>query len=91
MLRQQRILDAGYGWLIFIGMVIICVMAAFGLAYSIYPDIVIGKLTIQETAASHASLKFVFYGVVVAVPMILIYTIFIYKIFHGKANPLNYE
>ena len=38
---HERILDAGYGWLVFASMLVICVMAALGLAYSIYPDIVI--------------------------------------------------
>ncbi len=91
LLRQNRILDAGYGWLIFAGMIIICIMSSIGLAYSIYPDIVIGKLNIWETSAATNSLKFAFYGIVVAVPMIFIYTIFIYKIFYGKANSLNYD
>jgi len=88
---HDRILAAGYGWLVFASMLVICVMLALGLAYSIYPDIVIDKLSIHETAASTPSLKFAFVGVVVAVPMIFIYTIFIYRIFYGKANSLSYE
>jgi len=88
---HERILDAGYGWLVFASMLVICVMLALGLAYSIYPDIVIDKLSIQETAASTSSLKFAFVGVVIAVPMIFIYTIFIYRIFYGKASSLSYE
>lgn len=90
-LGQKRIMEAGYGWIVFICMIVICIMAALGLAYSIYPDIVINKLTILETASSTASLKFTFVGVVIAVPMIIIYTIFIYKIFSGKATKLSYE
>ena len=79
------------GWMIFAGMVVICIMAALGLAYSIYPDIVIDRLTIAETVASTASLKFVFVGVVIVVPLIFCYTIFIYRIFWGKARDLSYE
>lgn len=79
------------GWMVFAGMVVICIMAALGLAYSIYPDIVIDRLTIAETVASTASLKFVFVGVVIVVPLIFCYTIFIYRIFWGKARDLSYE
>jgi cytochrome d ubiquinol oxidase subunit II len=90
-LRHNRIMDAGYGWIVFVSMIVICVMCALGLAYSIYPDIVINKLTIWETAASTDSLIFTFVGVVITVPMIFAYTIFIYRIFSGKAKSLSYE
>lgn len=90
-LRQQRILNAGYGWIVFVCMVVICIMLALGLAYSIYPHIVLDKLTIWNTSASPDSLRFAFYGIVIAVPMILAYTVFIYKVFYGKASALNYE
>lgn len=90
-LRNDRVMNAGYGGLVFFAMVIICIMSALGLAYSIYPDIIIGKLTIAETAASTASLKFTFVGAVIAVPVIMFYTVFTYKIFSGKATDLSYE
>ncbi|HAT58909.1 MAG TPA: cytochrome BD ubiquinol oxidase subunit II, partial [Gammaproteobacteria bacterium] len=70
---------------------VMCLMMALGLAYSIFPDIVIGKLDIWESAASTASLEFALIGTAIAVPMILIYTAFIYKIFYGKSRPLSYE
>ena len=90
-LSRQQILDAGYGWIVFVCMVVMCLMMALGLAYSIFPAIVIGKMNIWESAASTASLKFALIGTVLAVPMILMYTIFIYKIFYGKSQPLSYE
>ena len=90
-LSRQQILDAGYGWIVFVCMVVMCLMMALGLAYSIFPDIVIGKMNIWESAASTASLKFALIGTILAVPMILMYTIFIYKIFYGKSQPLSYE
>ena len=90
-LSRQQILDAGYGWIVFVCMVAMCLMMALGLAYSIFPDIVSGKMNIWESAASTASLKFALIGTVLAVPMILMYTIFIYKIFYGKSQPLSYE
>jgi len=78
-------------WFLFICPVIICLMAALGLAYSIFPDIIIGQLTIWDAAADSASLQFVLYGVVIALPCIFAYTIFIYRIFSGKANELSYD
>ena len=90
-LRSNRAMNAGYGWIVFISMIVICIMCALGLAYSIYPDIVINRLTIWETAASRDSLLFTLVGVVVTVPMILFYTVYIYRIFSGKAESLSYE
>ena len=90
-LWQRRILDAGFGWLVFVCLIVICLMSALGLAYSIYPDIVINRMTIWDTASSPESLRFTFYGVALTVPMILVYTVFIYRIFSGKATTLSYE
>jgi len=78
-------------WLLFMCPVIICLMAAIGMAYSIFPDIVIGQLTIWEAAAHTASLQFTLYGVVIALPCIIFYTIFVYRVFSGKATHLSYE
>ncbi len=90
-LWHERILNAGFGWLIFVALIVICLMSALGLAYSIFPDIVINKMTIWDTASSTESLRFTFYGVALTVPMILVYTVFIYRIFSGKATRLSYE
>jgi len=90
-LWHESLLEQGFAWLIFAGLVVICLMSALGLAYSIYPDIVINKMTIWDTAASTASLRFTFWGVALTLPMILIYTVFIYRIFSGKATKLSYE
>lgn len=90
-LWHERILKAGFGWLIFVALIVICLMSALGLAYSIFPDIVIDKMTIWETASSTESLRFTAVGIAITLPMILIYTVFIYRIFSGKASKLSYE
>lgn len=90
-LSKEEFLHAGYGWIVFVCMVVICLMMAIGLAYSIFPDIIIGKLTIWESAAATSSLQFALVGTAVSVPTILIYTTFIYRIFYGKSKPLSYE
>jgi cytochrome d ubiquinol oxidase subunit II len=78
-------------WLLFMCPVVICVMAAIGLAYSIFPDIIIGQMTIWDAAAHTNSLQFTFYGVAIALPCIIGYTIFIYRVFSGKATALSYD
>jgi cytochrome d ubiquinol oxidase subunit II len=91
LLSKAEILYRGNGWLIYACLIVICLMATLGLAVSIFPEIVIGQLTIWQAAASTASLKFIFVGTVITLPCILAYTFYIYKIFHGKASALSYE
>lgn len=78
-------------WTVFAGLVLICLLAATGLAYSIFPDIIIGQLSIFDTTVSTKSLLFVLVGVVITLPLILGYTILVYRIFSGKATELNYH
>jgi cytochrome d ubiquinol oxidase subunit II len=42
------------------GTILMCVMAALGLAYSLYPYVVLNQLTIWESAAATSSLMFVY-------------------------------
>jgi len=91
LLRRPDILARGYEWTIFGGLVVLCLMAALGLAYSIYPDIIIGQMTIWDAAAATDSLLFVLYGVVITLPAIIGYTIYVYRVFHGRATGLSYE
>lgn len=87
--RSNETIDS-YPWVPFTGAAIIGVMAAIGLGYSLYPYVVIDELTIWETASATSSLKFVLVGVVITVPAIIGYSIFVYRIFSGKASDLEY-
>jgi cytochrome d ubiquinol oxidase subunit II len=78
-------------WLLFAALALICVLSAAGLAYSIFPDIVIGRMTIWEAASSSKSLLFTFWGAAVTLPMILVYTVYVYRVFQGKSSALTYE
>jgi len=91
MLGRNDLIHDGHGWVVFAGLAIICLMAALGLAYSIYPWIILGQLTIFESASATASLEFALVGVLLTVPMIVAYTLFVYWIFRGKAQGLSYE
>lgn len=90
-LRRPDVAKAGYAWLVMGGTVSICILACIGLAYSIYPYIVLDKLTIWEAASATESLKFVLVGVVITLPTIIAYTLFVYRVFAGKAEKLTYE
>jgi len=89
-LHRRDVALAGYAWIVLGGTVLMCVMAALGLAYSLYPYIVLDRLTIWEAAAAPSSLMFVFVGVAIVLPFTIAYTIFVYRIFHGKATGLTY-
>ena len=81
---------AGYGWVVFASTVLIFVLAFVGLAYSIYPYIVIDRLTVWQAAAAHESLVFIFVGVAITLPAIIVYTVFMYRVFWGRASELSY-
>ena len=89
--NSKQILHNGYGWLAFVALMVVCVLASIGLAYSLFPDIVLGRISIWEAASATESLLFTFWGAIIALPMILGYTIFIYRVFRGKATHLSYE
>ena len=91
LLFDQRALRTGREWLLFGGLILLCILAALGLAYSILPDIIIGQMTIWESASSTKSLLFTFWGTAIVLPAIICYTFFVYRIFSGKATALSYE
>jgi hypothetical protein len=84
------VVAAGYGWVVFASTVLIFMLAFLGLAYSIYPYIVIERLTVWEAASAHESLVVIFVGVAITLPAIVAYTIFMYRVFWGKAVVLSY-
>jgi cytochrome d ubiquinol oxidase subunit II len=88
---HPNVVKAGYGWVVFVATVLIFVLAFFGLSYSIYPDIVIGRMTVWEAAIATESLTVIFVGVAITLPVIVAYTIFMYRVFWGKARALSYN
>jgi len=89
-LSRPRIVEAGYGWIVFAAMVLICVLATIGLAYSLYPYIVIDRITVWEAASSPEALKIILVGVAITLPTIIGWTVFVYRVFWGKATHLTY-
>jgi cytochrome d ubiquinol oxidase subunit II len=73
-------------WKPFAGAVAIFVLAFFGLAYSIFPYVVLGGLTIWDAAAHPSALMVVLIGFLIVLPFLVGYTVFAYRVFRGKAK-----
>jgi cytochrome bd ubiquinol oxidase subunit II len=78
-------------WKPFAGAVAIYVLAFAGLAYSLFPYVVMDRLTIWEAAAHDSALSFVLAGTLIVLPFILAYTFYVYRVFRGKAGSSLYE
>ena len=70
-------------------MVALIFVAAFGtLAISFWPYMIPFSITIDEAAAPHSSLAFMFWGAGLFVfPLMLLYTAVSYSVFRGKVSP----
>ena len=70
-------------------MVAVIFTAAFGtLAISFWPYMIPFSITIEQAAAPHSSLAFMFWGAGLFVfPLMLLYTVTSYSVFRGKVRP----
>jgi cytochrome d ubiquinol oxidase subunit II len=75
----------------FAGAVAIFMLAFAGLAYSLFPYVVIDRLTIWDAAAHPSALKVVLVGALVVMPFLAAYTVFAYRVFRGKVTRGLYE
>lgn len=89
-LLDKAIVRTTLCWLPFVALIAVFVLGFIGLAYSIYPYVVIDRLTIWQAASSTAALKVILVGVCISVPAIAAYTVFSYRVFWGKATALRY-
>jgi cytochrome d ubiquinol oxidase subunit II len=78
-------------WKPFAGAVAIYVLAFAGLAYSLFPYVVMDRMTIWEAAAHPSALIAVLIGTAIVLPFIAGYTVFAYRVFHGKARAGLYD
>jgi cytochrome d ubiquinol oxidase subunit II len=90
-LRRIRRGDPGKDWVPFAAAIGMFVLAFAGLAYSLYPYLVIDRIEFWDAAAAPGSLKIILVGALVTLPMIIGYTIFSYKVFWGRSTELSYE
>ena len=68
----------------------IFLLAFFGLAYSLFPYLLVDRMTIWQAASAPESLMIILVGAVVVLPTIIGYTVYSYRVFWGKAKPLSY-
>lgn len=89
MLNSSRVVGK-LCWLPFTLLVIVFWLGFLGLAYSIYPYVVMDRLTLWQAASSTPALKVILVGVVITLPVIVGYTVYSYRVFRGKATALVY-
>lgn len=92
--RQLRILRSGrqaVAWVPFAGAISLFVLAFIGLAYSLFPYLVLDTLRYDQAASAPESLKIMLVGVAITLPAILFYSAYSYRVFWGKATELHYD
>lgn len=77
-------------WLPFVAVVAVFLFGAIGLAYSLFPYVVMDRLTVWEAASATSSLAVIAIGCAITVPAIAGYTVFSYRVFAGKVRELRY-
>ena len=87
----RHAMGAKRDWIAYALAVAIFTLAFLGLAYSIFPYVVIDHLTIWQAATHPSGLRVLFIGVCVVLPFIVAYTILSYRIFGGKATEKLYD
>lgn len=89
-LKRLPLADDAGSWLPFLIAILIFLCCFSGLAISFYPYVVPGQMTIWQAASDPSSLRFILYGALVVIPIILAYTAFSYRVFWGKVDELRY-
>jgi len=70
----------------FVCTVVFFISAYLTLGFMYWPFMIPYTITVTDAAAPDASLEFLYYGAVVVLPIILIYTIGVYWLFRGKVR-----
>ncbi len=81
----------GYGdWVPFASVVGIFLLAFYGLAYSLFPFLVIDRMDLWQASSAPEAQRVILYGALVVMPVIVAYTVLSYRVFRGKTGVLNY-
>ncbi|MFC7498678.1 cytochrome d ubiquinol oxidase subunit II [Enterovirga sp. GCM10030262] len=78
-------------WLPFLLTLMLFLLSMAGLAISIWPDIIPGRVSIWQAAAPESSQIFMLVGAAVLIPLILAYTAWSYWVFRGKVGEDGYH
>jgi cytochrome d ubiquinol oxidase subunit II len=66
-------------------------LSMIGLAISMWPDVIPGRLSIWDAAAPYSSQLFMLVGAAILIPIILVYTGWAYWVFRGKVGDEGYH
>jgi cytochrome bd ubiquinol oxidase subunit II len=66
-------------------------LSLLGLAVSMWPDVIPGRVSIWQAAAPYSSQLFMLVGAAVLIPLILTYTAWSYWVFRGKVGEEGYH
>jgi cytochrome d ubiquinol oxidase subunit II len=86
-----RSLSSGRDWQPFVYSLALFGLTLAGLAISIWPDVIPGRVSIWQAAAPHSSQLFMLVGALVLIPLILAYTAWSYWVFRGKVGEEGYH
>ncbi|HEX8258374.1 MAG TPA: cytochrome d ubiquinol oxidase subunit II [Allosphingosinicella sp.] len=78
-------------WLPFVLTLGLFLLSMAGLAISIWPDVIPGRVSIWQAAAPYQSQLFMLIGASVLIPLILAYTAWSYWVFRGKVGEEGYH
>lgn len=83
--------DNHYGdWVPFGCTVGVFFLAFYGLSYSLFPYLVVDRMTVWQAASAPEALRLIFIGAVFVLPVVIASTVFSYRVFSGKARELTY-
>ena len=86
-----RSLGGTRDWAPFALTLLLFALSMIGLAISIWPDVIPGRVTIWQAAAPYESQLFMLVGAAVLIPLILAYTAWSYWVFRGKVGEEGYH
>ena len=75
----------------FLTLALIFVLGFAGLAWSFYPFVVPDRLTIWQAASAPESLAVILVGTAFVLPIIIFASVYVYRVFGGKATELSYD
>jgi cytochrome d ubiquinol oxidase subunit II len=81
----------GGDFLAFIATLAMFALTMVGLAISIWPDVIPGRVSIWQAAAPASSQLFLLVGAAILIPLILAYTAWSYWVFRGKVGDHGYH
>lgn len=91
LLRRMPMAGDAFHWAPFAMTAAVFVLGFTGLAYSFFPYVVPGQMTVWDAASARESLKIILAGALATLPVIAGYSIYAYRIFGGKATALKYH